>query len=166
MISTKKGSIFKSRSLVSDQENKKRHVYKHTWDADSEKETKSNVSDGKTTPSTTDTYNDFAEVEAPPKLSRVTRSNTGKFEDEKVTSVKCDKKAKEFYTVVRNVKTAHQIQEIGEYQEMDDDVEYILDVLQPHNPIPTRCLSANQLASKCMTPEEKQELLADENSSW
>lgn len=67
-------------------------------------------------------------------------------------TVKCDRKAKEYYTVVRNVKTAHQIQEIGEYQEMDDDVEYILDALQPHNPISTRCLSALQLASKCMTP--------------
>jgi len=50
------------------------------------------------------------------------------------------------------VKTAHQIQEIGEYQEMDDDVEYILDALQPHNPPATRCLSALQLAAKCMMP--------------
>lgn len=54
-----------------------------------------------------------------------------------------------FYTV----KQAHQIQEIGEFQEMDDDVEYILDTLQPKYPILTRCLSAMQLASKCMTPE-------------
>ncbi|XP_030378528.1 protein wings apart-like [Scaptodrosophila lebanonensis] len=69
-----------------------------------------------------------------------------------VTSVRVDRKTKEYYTVVRNVKTAHQIQEIGEYQEMDDDVEYILDALQPHNPLPTRCLSALQLATKCMTP--------------
>lgn len=69
-----------------------------------------------------------------------------------ITSVKIDRKAKEYYTVVRNVKTAHQIQEIGEYQEMDDDVEYILDALQPHNPMSTRCLSALQLATKCMVP--------------
>ena len=32
--------------------------------------------------------------------------------------------------VVRNVKKAHQIQEIGEFQEFNDDVEYILDTLQ------------------------------------
>ncbi|XP_017093103.2 protein wings apart-like [Drosophila bipectinata] len=63
-----------------------------------------------------------------------------------------DRKTKDYYTVVRNVKTAHQIQEIGEYQEMDDDVEYILDALQPHNPPATRCLSALQLAAKCMMP--------------
>lgn len=47
-----------------------------------------------------------------------------------MASVKCDTKVKKFYTVVRNVKKAHQIQEIGEFQEMDDDVEYILDALQ------------------------------------
>ncbi|XP_017034665.1 protein wings apart-like [Drosophila kikkawai] len=66
--------------------------------------------------------------------------------------IRVDRKTKDYYTVVRNVKTAHQIQEIGEYQEMDDDVEYILDALQPHNPPATRCLSALQLAAKCMMP--------------
>lgn len=44
------------------------------------------------------------------------------------------------------------MQEIGEFQELDDDVEYILSALQPDNPISTRCLSALQLASKCITP--------------
>lgn len=53
---------------------------------------------------------------------------------------------------VRNVKKAHQMQEIGEFQEMDDDVEYILESLKNHNPIATRSLAAVQLASKCMTP--------------
>ncbi|XP_018803528.1 PREDICTED: protein wings apart-like [Bactrocera latifrons] len=98
------------------------------------------------------------------KLTRVTKANNAQIRSnspydmdidtpsDTVTSVKIDRKAKGFYTVVRNVKTAHQIQEIGEYQEMDDDVEYILDALQPHNPTPTRCLSALQLASKCMIP--------------
>lgn len=36
----------------------------------------------------------------------------------------------QYYTVVRNVKKAHQIQEIGEFQEFNDDVEYLLDALQ------------------------------------
>lgn len=53
---------------------------------------------------------------------------------------------------VRNVKKAHQMQEIGEFQELDDDVEYILSALQKDNPMSTRCLSALQLASKCITP--------------
>lgn len=44
------------------------------------------------------------------------------------------------------------MQEIGEFQELDDDVEYILSALQPDNPVSTRCLSALQLASKCITP--------------
>lgn len=58
----------------------------------------------------------------------------------------------QYYTVVRNVKKAHQIQEIGEFQEFNDDVDYILDALQDNNPISTRCLSAITLASKCMVP--------------
>lgn len=53
---------------------------------------------------------------------------------------------------MRNVKKAHQMQEIGEFQEFNDDVEYILDALQDNNPISTRCLSAITLASKCMAP--------------
>lgn len=40
--------------------------------------------------------------------------------------------------MVRNVKKAHQIQESGEFQEFNDDVEYILDALQSNNPIGTR----------------------------
>lgn len=58
----------------------------------------------------------------------------------------------QFYTVVRNVKKAHQIQESGEFQEFNDDVDYILDALQDNNPIGTRCLSAITLAGKCMAP--------------
>lgn len=53
---------------------------------------------------------------------------------------------------IRNVKKAHQMQEIGEFQEMDDDVEYILESLKSQNPIATRSLAAIQLAFKCMTP--------------
>ena len=58
----------------------------------------------------------------------------------------------QFYTVVRNVKKAHQIQESGEFQEFNDDVDYILDALQDNNPIGTRCLSAITLATKCTEP--------------
>lgn len=44
----------------------------------------------------------------------------------------------QYYTVVRNVKKAHQIQESGEFQEFNDDVEYILDALQDNNAIGLR----------------------------
>lgn len=74
------------------------------------------------------------------------------FDETDITTVKCSKNDKGFYTVVRNVKKAHQIQEIGEFQEFNDDVDYILDALQDNNPISTRCLSAITLASKCMAP--------------
>nr|CAD7423573.1 unnamed protein product [Timema monikensis] len=108
----KKGSIFKSRSLLSNGSRKRLALYKHKPAADSD------------------------------PLD----------EQESITSVKCPRKAKGFYTVVRNVKKAHQIQESGEFQEFNDDVEYILDALQDNNPIGTRCLSAITLASKCMAP--------------
>lgn len=50
------------------------------------------------------------------------------------------------------MKKAHQIQESGEFQEFNDDVDYILDALQDNNPIGTRCLSAITLATKCTEP--------------
>uniref|UniRef100_A0A182VVC7 WAPL domain-containing protein n=1 Tax=Anopheles minimus TaxID=112268 RepID=A0A182VVC7_9DIPT len=68
--------------------------------------------------------------------------------------------SKPFYTIVRNVKNSHQMQEIGEFQEMDDDVDYILSALHPDNPISTRCLSALQLATKCMKPAFKMHVRA------
>ncbi|XP_017475552.1 PREDICTED: protein wings apart-like [Rhagoletis zephyria] len=192
VISKKKGSIFKSRALVpQDQTDQsaasKRHLYKHSWDAEANGNTVDNTNtlqlqknESVVQPAVTRTaadaiFDDFSEGLSPGgissenspalgKLTRVTKGNNAQIRanspyemdidapGDSVTSVKVDRKAKGFYTVVRNVKTAHQIQEIGEYQEMDDDVEYILDALQPHNPTPTRCLSALQLASKCMIP--------------
>ncbi|XP_035782959.1 protein wings apart-like [Anopheles albimanus] len=74
--------------------------------------------------------------------------------------LRCYRDSKPFYTIVRNVKNSHQMQEIGEFQEMDDDVEYILSALQPDNPMSTRCLSALQLATKCMKPAFKMHVRA------
>ncbi|XP_058444427.1 protein wings apart-like [Malaya genurostris] len=161
VISKKKGSIFKSRPLTGTAEatDKKRHVYKHKWDDDDD-------GDGKDKSVTAEGENEnkTAAFEGEPSgLSRVTRlRNSGgsamDFDDDDDelddfdTKLKCDRSAKPYYTVVRNVKKAHQIQEIGESQEMDDDVEYILSALQPDNPNATRCLSAVTLATKCMTP--------------
>lgn len=164
VISKKKGSIFKSRAIAaanSEGENKKRHVYKHKWDDDSKDKTI--ISDPTAKPTNSDAYyNEFDEDGEPSDcLTRVTRQRSPQTYDEsEMTSVKCDTKVKKFYTVVRNVKKAHQIQEIGEFQEMDDDVEYILDALQSQNPMSTRCLSAIQLASKCMTPAFRMHLRA------
>ncbi|XP_069965788.1 protein wings apart-like [Bactrocera oleae] len=192
VISKKKGSIFKSRALVPPDQTEqsaasKRHLYKHSWDAEANGSTTNNANasplqknETLVPPAATRTaadaiFDDFSEDLSPSaisrdnspaigKLTRVTKANNALIRSnspydmdidapsDTVTSVKIDRKAKGFYTVVRNVKTAHQIQEIGEYQEMDDDVEYILDALQSHNPTPTRCLSALQLASKCMIP--------------
>lgn len=69
-----------------------------------------------------------------------------------VTSVKCPRKVKELYTVVRNVKQAHQCHEFGETQEFNDDIEYLLEGVQSCNGIGTRCLSVLSLATKCMVP--------------
>ncbi|XP_050099058.1 protein wings apart-like [Anopheles aquasalis] len=76
------------------------------------------------------------------------------------SKIRCYRDSKPFYTIVRNVKNSHQMQEIGEFQEMDDDVEYILSALQPDNPMSTRCLSALQLATKCMKPAFKMHVRA------
>ena len=89
------------------------------------------------------------------KLTRVTSEAASVQPDqtfEEVVSVKCPKAQKEYFTVIKNVKKAHQIQDSGEFQEFNDDVEYILDGLQPRNNLSTRCLSTVTLATKCMEP--------------
>lgn len=147
LISKKKGSIFKSRALVTDQDsNKKRHIYKHKWDDDTKDKT---ITNDHPKLSVADPFFDEfdGETSAIPRMTRAKRN----LQEEKIEPDNLTKKTKSFVTV-RNVKKAHQIQEIGEFQEMDDDVEYLLDSLQPQNPISTRCLSAIQLAQKCMTP--------------
>ncbi|KAK4881055.1 hypothetical protein RN001_004374 [Aquatica leii] len=146
VISKKKGSIFKSRSMVADGSKKRRALYKHKWSDDKDGASR-NPDDPKS--DATNPYDDYGFSNEP--LTRVTQEVDGDT-PEVVTSIKCTKQDKGYYTVVRNVKKAHQIQEIGEFQEFNDDVEYILDALQDNNPISTRCLSAITLASKCMVP--------------
>uniref|UniRef100_A0A146MDM0 Protein wings apart-like n=2 Tax=Lygus hesperus TaxID=30085 RepID=A0A146MDM0_LYGHE len=143
----KKGSIFKSRG------GEKRNArYIHNWSDKDEASQRSN----KPTPAPTSSAFDETDFDSDiPVLTRITLRDSQKQseEDNSITSVTCSKKAKEYYTVVRNVKKVHQLQESGEFQEFNDDVEYILDALKDNNPISTRCLSAITLASKCMSPE-------------
>lgn len=168
VITKKKGSIFKSKSLVNDNPSplparKRRHLYRHEWANDKGSETP------RPEPSeNSEVRNPVAPVTE--ELTRVTRyraadpivddieSTNDGFKP--YTSVKCNKEAKEYYTVVRNVKKAHQIQEIGEFQEFNDDVEYLLDALQDNNPMSTRCLSTITLASKCTAPAFRMHLRA------
>lgn len=175
LISKKKGSIFKSRALDNESENKKRNLYKHKWDANAElmdTDGDDNKPENLTTTAGSNSDASFFEGE-PSGLTRFTRvkktesvvKNTSladdfEEDDQVVTGLKCDRNAKNYYQVVRNVKKAHQIQEIGEFQEMDDDVEYLLDALQPNSQVALRCLSALQLASKCMTPSFRMHIRA------
>ncbi|XP_029034909.2 protein wings apart-like [Osmia bicornis bicornis] len=160
---TKKGSIFKSRSTGATNGNKRRALYKHKWcDSDKESNTTDTTNTGNSTPTIASGSHGgtgpvaYGEEFDASKLTRVVTypEVDADFADESdvVTSVRCGKKVKGFYTVVKNVKKAHQIQESGEFQEFNDDVEYILDTLRENNPNATRCLSAIRLASKCMAP--------------
>ncbi|CAH1998402.1 unnamed protein product [Acanthoscelides obtectus] len=164
VISKKKGCIFKSRSKEVEGDGtgsagvvggrKRRAIYRHKWTTDDKETDKELNKEGgeedsvgnaqKVTEGEVD--DDFGFKDDP--LERVVRDKG----DSEVASVRCTRSDKNYYTVVRNVKKAHQIQEIGEFQEFNDDVEYILDALQDNNPISTRCLSAITLASKCMAP--------------
>ena len=79
---------------------------------------------------------------------------------QEVVSVKCPKEQKDYYMVIKNVKKAHQIQDSGEFQEFNDDVDYILGGLGARNSLSTRCLSTITLASKCMEPSFRMHLRA------
>ncbi|KOC70046.1 Protein wings apart-like [Habropoda laboriosa] len=160
---TKKGSIFKSRSTGATNGNKRRALYKHKWcDSDKECSTTDTSNPGNSTPTIASgshsgtgpvAYEEEFDLSQLTRVVRYPEADTG-FPDESdaITSIRCGKKVKGFYTVVKNVKKAHQIQESGEFQEFNDDVEYILDTLRENNPNATRCLSAIRLASKCMAP--------------
>lgn len=137
---------------------KKRHVYKHKWDDDdndSVEKDKSLPTDSLKSSCVDSFFDDF---NGEPSTLFQRSAGINNLSDMQTDSNIFDKKVS--CVKVRNVKKAHQIQEIGEFQEMDDDVEYLLDALQPHNPIATRCLSAIQLAQKCMTPAFRMHLRA------
>ena len=102
---------------------------------------------------------------APSKLTRVATyptRDTGFDMDtgDMVTQVKCPKSYKGYYTVIKNVKAAHEINDHGEFQEFNDDVEYICDGMKPRNKISSRCLAAISLAQKCMKPNFRMHLRA------
>lgn len=176
VISKKKGSIFKSRALDKDEDNNKKrlNLYKHKWDEDAEMTDEpvdaTKKPESLSTTNSTNAASSYFDGE-PSGLTRFTKNQKSEstvqestfddFEDDSsVTGLQCNRNEKKYYQVVRNVKKAHQIQEIGEFQEMDDDVEYLLDALQPNIAIATRCLSALQLASKCMTPSFRMHIRA------
>ncbi|XP_064092507.1 wings apart-like protein homolog isoform X2 [Macrobrachium nipponense] len=167
--SIKKRSIFKSRNADSDA--KKRATYKHKWhDQEDKEETTKEVPatlpSSQSMVSSTSPFEDF-DFDPPSALKRVhtwPATSSGSLDDstdkQSVTSVKCPKVAKQFYTVVKNVKKTHQLQESGEFQEFNDDVEYFLDALRAAMPVSTRCLAALNLAQKCMVPAFRMHLRA------
>ena len=59
-------------------------------------------------------------------------------EGDLVTQVKCPKSYKEYFTVIKNVKKAHEINDFGEFQEFNDDVDYIIDGLSSRHKISLR----------------------------
>jgi len=101
---------------------------------------------------------------APGKLTRVATyptNNTGLDDNgDLVTQVKCPKSYKEYFTVIKNVKKAHEMNDLGEYQEFNDDVDYIADGMKPRNSTAARCLAAISLAVKCMKPNFRMHLRA------
>ena len=60
------------------------------------------------------------------------------------------------------MKRAHQINESGEFEELNDHMVFILDLLTEKNTITTRCLSAIILTEKCMAPDFCMHIRADD----
>ena len=170
-----KRSIFKSKSKENTAPPKKAlSLYKHKmgWGGERERDRKSREEESSSQPSSTaellSSYDDSEFDEdgpgsqesdlsfAPGRLQRVATypaSNTGIDEEgDMVTQVKCPKSYKEYYTVIKKVKKAHEMNDMGEYQEFADDVEYIADGLKVRNSTAARCLAAVSLAQKCMKP--------------
>lgn len=107
IISKKKGSIFKSRSMVSDGGKKRHALYKHKW-CDDKDTTATKTGDGaETNKSSGSSSYDFDFKDDP--LVRVTRSSTNKSDDEAVTGVKCTKNDKGVRQSTDNAESARLI---------------------------------------------------------
>nr|XP_018670035.1 wings apart-like protein homolog isoform X2 [Ciona intestinalis] len=87
----------------------------------------------------------------PPKLFR-SETLPDKIGESIVTSIKCRKEAKAYFTVVKHVKNYQNCLEEGEAQEFEDEVNYLLEGLQSSQPVSVRCLSLTNLAGKCQQP--------------
>ena len=167
------------------QGSKGRSLYKHKWSANNEDAPQEEASfrsqvlqRALTMPAKSSSLdfddNDFGEktTEIPFSANRLVRvptvtggsssSSIPGFDEtlQEVVSVKCPKDQKTFYQVIKKTKKAHQIQDSGEFQEFNDDVEYIQEGLGKHNNLSTRCLSTVTLASKCMEPPFRMHLRA------
>ena len=167
------------------QGSKGRSLYKHKWSANNEDAPQEEPSfraqvlqRALTMPAKSSSLdfddNDFGEktAEIPFSANRLVRvptvtggsssSSIPGFDEtlQEVVSVKCPKDQKTFYQVIKKTKKAHQIQDSGEFQEFNDDVEYIQEGLGKHNNLSTRCLSTVTLASKCMEPPFRMHLRA------
>ncbi|CAG0917822.1 unnamed protein product [Notodromas monacha] len=166
----RKPRIFFSKSASN------RASYKHKWHGDQDEEATKNKAAANAAVTSSDAvsraYDDFdAEFEPQnafsdlPKLRKCITAppkNLGDIDEEakEIVSLKCGREQKKFFTVVKNVRHGYQIQEIAEFQDFQDDVDYILESLKDSNPIGVRCLSAVSLASKCMVPAFRMHLRA------
>ena len=90
VISKKKGSIFKSRPLVTDVTKKRRALYKHKWSDDKDGNQKTNDNSGSNNTNSS-VYDEFGFNDDP--LTRVTVAGADD-EEESVTSIKCTKSDK------------------------------------------------------------------------
>ncbi|EDV26103.1 uncharacterized protein TRIADDRAFT_55864 [Trichoplax adhaerens] len=63
--------------------------------------------------------------------------------------VKVKKGSKEDYTIIKHVRESHQCLEQGEDEQLADDIEYLLDGLNPSYPKNLRCSSITALAKRC-----------------
>lgn len=90
VISKKKGSIFKSRSMVTDGGRKRRALYKHKWSDDSKDTQQKGNEEGK--PEGTSIYDEYGFSNEP--LTRVTTEYGDEDSSEVVTSIKCTKSDK------------------------------------------------------------------------
>lgn len=158
--SSSNSSSLKKESQVTSKGRKGLALYRHKWHEDDANKGASSAPEsgaagtiagsGQSDPAAPSPWDDDVIDESPNGISplvKMNRPSKAAYSDElmeedtgTISSLKCSRKAKDYYTVVRNVKRAHQIQESGEFQEFNDDVDYILDALKSQNPTATRSL--------------------------
>jgi len=152
----KKGSIFKSRNNASStatsgqttSPKKRLALYKHKFDGQETAE-KPALPGPDTMQSPNSGFGEeYDESEGPIELRRVPRMDKDRDGNDVLVEgsrVYCKSENKKLFTVIRNVKAIHALQEAGEVHEFDGDIWYILSDLKDSNPISNRFVNSTIL---------------------
>jgi hypothetical protein len=148
-VTSRKVSIFKSRNTTTTaavgstvSPKKRLALYKHKFAGQDTVDRSAEAVLGLHSPNNLFDEDEDGDGDGPIQLRRVLRTaEKDRFGNEipaDGTKVTCTQGTKKLFTVIKNVKPIHELQESGEVHEFDGDIWYILSDLKDSNPLSSR----------------------------